>query len=245
MIGFSLPPALVFCSLGLNLVGILAVATYVRRKGGLQYLKSLAAAKGLKRDRKLENFEAAYRRTRVEIFALFPPGPTDLVMLGDSLSELGPWQDLLGLSTVRAQGIGGDTVPGLIARVGTLGTPRMVALLVGVNDLNHGQTVDALLADYERLLAAIATQAPSARVLVQAILPLDAALYGTKVQARIQDANRGLEALARARGHAWLDLHAIFHVDGGLDPHCTYDGLHLNATGYRRWAAALAPLVRG
>jgi lysophospholipase L1-like esterase len=235
-------PVLAF-SLALNALAAAAAAMFVRKKGGLQFIKSKLAAKGVIRDQALERFENAYTRSRVELFALFPPGPRDIVMLGDSLTDLGPWHLLLNSTQIRNQGIAGDTAGGLLARLDTVGHPALVTLLIGINDLNHGQTPAGLLADYRRILEAIASLTPRPRVIVQALLPIDHFAWGIAVQRNIEAFNPQLQALALEMGLEWLDLHAVFRCDGQLDPACTHDGLHLNARGYQRWAEQLAPLL--
>jgi lysophospholipase L1-like esterase len=231
------------CSLLLNLLGLTIAAAFVRKKGGLQFIKSKLAAKGVIRDHALERFESAYTRSRVELFALFPPGASDIVMLGDSLTDLGPWAELLNTGRVRNQGIAGDTAPGLLARLDTLGHPGVVTVLVGINDLNAGQTPAGLLADMQRILGAVAAVSPRPRIIVQSLLPIDHFLWGIAVQRNIDAFNPQLQDLVRSMGLEWLDVHALFCQDGRLDPTCTHDGLHLNARGYVRWARALAPLL--
>ncbi|MDB5100175.1 MAG: hypothetical protein JWM80_4596 [Cyanobacteria bacterium RYN_339] len=227
---------MLYLSLFFNLLGIVAAAAFVHRKGGWDYLKRKLGT----RDRALERFEDAYHRTRVELIRAFPPGPGDLVLLGDSLTDGGPWPLLLPGVPLRNQGIAGDTTGGVLARLDAVGRPGTVAVLVGINDLNQGRSPAAVLADLARILAGL--QAP--RVIVQALLPIDHAVWGMPVQQAVLETNRGLAALARERGLEWLDLHALFLRDGRLDPDCTHDGLHLNAAGYQRWAEALGLKVR-
>lgn len=228
---------MLYLSLFFNFLGLLVALAFVQRKGGWDYLKRKLPL----RDRALETFEDAYHKTRVELIRAFPPGAGDLVLLGDSLTDGGPWHLLLPGVGVRNQGIAGDTAGGVLARLDAVGRPAAVAVLVGINDLFQGRSPADLLADQRRILAGLQQHAP--RVIVQALLPIDAAAWGVGVQRQVLEVNQGLQALAAELGLEWLDTHAPFLHDGRLDAACTHDGLHLNAAGYRRWASLLGPVA--
>jgi hypothetical protein len=223
---------MLYLSLFFNLVGALLALRFIQRKGGWDYLRRKLPL----RDKALETFEGAYHKTRVELIRAFPPGPGDLVLLGDSLTDGGPWHLLLPGVGVRNQGIAGDTTAGVLGRLDAVGRPAAVAVLVGINDLFQGRSPDQVLADQRRILQGL--QAP--RVIVHALLPIDAAAWGVGVQRAVVEVNQGLRAIATELGHEWLDTHALFLRDGQLDASCTHDGLHLNAEGYGRWSRALA-----
>jgi lysophospholipase L1-like esterase len=230
-------------SLAANALALAAAGALIRKRGGLSYLKSLLAARGIVRDRQLENFQEAYRRMKGELFALHPAKPGDLVLIGDSQVENGPWAELFGDLGAKNRGIGGDTVPGVRVRLARdLGDrPARIVALVGINDLNAGRPVEAVLADYAGLLEELAARAPGARLLVHGLFHVDARRYGEATNARVRALNAGLAELAGARGADFYDPAERFEREGGLDPAYTHDGLHLNGAGYARWHAALAP----
>src|SRR3569623_247524 len=95
---------MLYLSLFFNLLGLLAALAILQRKGGWDFVKRKLAL----RDRQLETFENAYRRGRIELMAAFPPAPTDWGLLGDSLTDGGPWHLLLPELGTRNQGIAGD-----------------------------------------------------------------------------------------------------------------------------------------
>ena len=56
--------------------------------------------------------------------------------------------------------------------------------------------------------------------------------------------NAAVRAVAAGKGLETLDLYEPFDDGaGGLRSDETTDGIHLSASGYRRWAALLAPLI--
>jgi lysophospholipase L1-like esterase len=107
-------------------------------------------------------------------------------------------------------------------------------LMIGINDLNMGHTVDQMEAGYRELLQRIRTSAPRLRVYIQSVLPTGGA--HAKQNASVRDFNRRLQKLAAEFGHDYLDLHRLM-VDeqGELKAEFTADGLHLKEAAYRIW----------
>src|ERR1035437_634694 len=68
------------------------------------------------------------------------PGPADVVMLGDSITEWSDWRELLPNADVINRGIRGDTSDGVLERLPEVirRNPRIVVLMIGVNDLYIG-----------------------------------------------------------------------------------------------------------
>src|SRR5829696_483482 len=74
------------------------------------------------------------------------PGTAEIVMLGDSLTDWGNWNELLpGLSLIN-RGIAGDTSAGVITRLGEIiqRKPNVVALMIGVNDILQGSASETV-----------------------------------------------------------------------------------------------------
>jgi len=64
----------------------------------------------------------------------------EIVMLGDSLTEMGTWDELLDGLSVANRGIGGDDSAGVLKRLTEVldRHPRVICLEIGSNDLeNH------------------------------------------------------------------------------------------------------------
>lgn len=207
----------------------------------------------------------AYQRGRRELFEVLassapsfgsspvaaqPQQPgTRVVMLGDSLTDFGEWQELLGRCDVVNRGIGADTLARARARLDAivLLQPRAVVVMLGINDLLHGHSLDHTLAEHAALMQELHERLPQARIVVQGLLPvrpggsepvaIDTAL--------VRRANDGLRAAAsspeRASYTSFVDVGAaMIGPDGELDPDLTTDGLHLSGRGYLRWRDALA-----
>ena len=167
----------------------------------------------------------------------------DIVVLGDSLTARGEWWELLG-RPVANRGIAGDTVDDVRARLEPVVAlePRVLFLLVGINDLFAGTSPDALARRHAALVVELRRRLPRSRIVVESLLPIRDELLGddaltTQVVGRANDL---LRRGATAAGADWLDLHAhLADATGELDPRYASDGVHLSAAGYRAWASAL------
>ncbi len=232
---------LLVASLTLNAVLVGAAAAFVASRGGVGYLRARLSPKvpAAITDTQM----SAHWRSRVSMHALTPIAPGDVVLLGDSLTEWADWVALLGDASLRNRGIAGDTVEGVQRRLDPIiaARPRMIVLMIGINDLLNSATPQAVLAGLRVLIARIRAEAPATRLLVLSLLPVEPHAIGVRHNPRVAAVNSGLAPIAREAGAEWLDLWPLLGGDAGLDRRYTYDGLHLNGEGYGVWAEALRP----
>jgi lysophospholipase L1-like esterase len=198
---------------------------------------------------RVENESSRHWHARVSTFARETVAPGAIVFLGDSMTERFPLQALLGHATPLAlvnRGIGGDKVGGwrywgLLDRLEAVQAlrPAQVVLMIGVNDLVFANTPMDLLADaLGNLLDRL--RGDGIQLLVQAVLPVRGSL--SVHQGRIDAYNAILSEAVSQRDLPWLDVRATFTDPSGLlRADLASDAVHLNATGYRLWAQALAP----
>jgi len=68
--------------------------------------------------------------------------PTDIIMLGDSITHEGLWQEYFPSRNIRNRGIGGDTTRDIRNRLDAIYPlrPQQLFLPIGGNDLNMAQT---------------------------------------------------------------------------------------------------------
>ena len=185
---------------------------------------------------------AADERARAAMFHGMTDERRDVVMLGDSLTQRGEWWELLG-RPVANRGISSDTVADVAARLDDVEAlePRVLFLLVGVNDLARGVTPDELAPRHAALVAELRRRLPRARIVVESLLPIRDELVEGRTTGAIRRTN---ELLRPAAGADWLDLTAVLaDASGELDARYSFDGIHLTAAGYRVWADALRPYL--
>lgn len=170
----------------------------------------------------------------------------NVVLLGDSITEGFEVPRYFPGRRVLNRGIGGDVIGNALPADDPRGVLRRldnsvfdcaasdVFLMIGINDLNSGRTVDTMEAGYRELLQRIKAQAPLVRVHVQSVLPTRGQY--AKQNAPVREFNRRLEKLAAASGCDFVNLHALFTDERGeLKAEYTMDGLHLTEPGYRVW----------
>ena len=164
------------------------------------------------------------------------PADASITMLGDSLSDFGPWRALLPGADIEARGIPGDTTAGLAARL-RRGEPsaRTVFVMIGVNDQKNGLS----LQQSEANLKDIVTMLHGKRVFLQSTLLTTVDSLNT----RVRQLNAFERSLCAEAGCTFIDLNRSVSDGTTLRPHLTIDGVHLNWAGYSAWAAAIRPLL--
>jgi lysophospholipase L1-like esterase len=182
------------------------------------------------------------RRTiamRTSQLELLPRLAGRVVFLGDSITELGCWNEWFPDLPTLNRGVGGDTVGGVHARLDVaLHDPVAVSLLIGTNDLGGmgpTRSVDGIANQARELVLAIRRTAPDSALLVNSLMPRVRSMAGT-----IRDLNERYARIAVDAGATYVDLWpALATSDGALRDEFTLDHLHLNGAGYRAWVEVL------
>lgn len=173
----------------------------------------------------------------------------DIVFVGDSLIEEGFWSYWFPDADIANVGIRGTRVANVFYQRGhiTRARPEKIFLMVGINDMLRSSLRvkrDEITGFYVGLLDNLAIESPQAEIFVHSVLPTNDPFprrFSTDDLAFLNDV---IKREADARGLVFVDLaSAVSTPDGFLDPAVTDDGLHLNAEGYRRWAAMIRPHV--
>lgn len=184
----------------------------------------------------------SYFDARADLFARSRLRP-EIVMLGDSLVEMGIWDELLEGFSVANRGIGGDDSAGVLKRLSeVLGrNPRVICLEIGGNDLEKGIPTERVIENI-RAIAGAASQAGSL-VILQSV-PFVVAGYRPDINDAVKSLNVRMRDLTNGAEIRFVDLNAILADGGVLDPRNSFDGQHLNVRGYLLWIAALMPVLR-
>lgn len=191
----------------------------------------------------MRGFLDKHQSRLVSSFEAFPLVPDDIVFLGDSITEGGPWEELFPDLRVRNRGIGGDTSDGVLARLEqiTRATPAKVFLLIGTNDLYRGDSDDEIVADITEILDRLKQETPDTEVYLQSVLP-----RAPSYRAAVEALNARLAEVALEHGSAWVDLYPAFldPETGGIRAELSNDELHLLGPGYALWKEQIEIQVR-
>jgi lysophospholipase L1-like esterase len=159
-----------------------------------------------------------------------------IVLLGDSITALGDWAQLLPGRPVANAGHPGYTSAQLvpIAAEVAASRPAAVFVLAGTNDIRDGLPAETTGEHLGQIIEAIASASPGTRIVLQTLLPRADAV------AAVRDANLQIERVAAEHDVELLRLTESFDDGaGGLRVDETPDGIHLDDRGYRRWAAII------
>ncbi|CCV12466.1 GDSL-type esterase/lipase family protein [Mesorhizobium sp. STM 4661] len=177
-------------------------------------------------------------RAKVDEFRQFK-GHAEIVMFGDSLTANGNWQEMFPKLTAINRGISGERVDSALLRLGeiTAARPRLVFIMLGVNDIRRSVSPDRVAASYGRIIDRLAV--------VDAIV-VQSTLFTSDVafNAAIKRLNGSLAArCSQAANCRFLDLNAALSRNDLIRPEFTTDGIHLNGDGYRAWEHQIRPMM--
>jgi lysophospholipase L1-like esterase len=175
---------------------------------------------------------------RLNLFEALRDQRYDVAMLGDSLVELGPWNELFPDVKIANRGISGDLAELVAKRLDTVKSTgaRKVLLMFGVNNLRHGSDIDATFASYRRVIDGLA---PMSVVVQSTVLTSNDAANG-----RIAELNKRLYQYCSTGACSYLDISRVIAPAGRLTPELSADGTHLLGEGYLRWQKAISATVR-
>lgn len=177
------------------------------------------------------NVPGDYWNARAEIFRAFPPDTCKVVFAGDSHIEYSPFATVFPGSAVR--GIEGETLAMLLRRLPCLlhCRPKVLVVNSGINDIDQGRT------DIEQNFDSLIRACRPTRLILMEIMPV-APRYPNagKVNREVDSIDRWL----RMRG-----ARKVIHAFDRIDNTDTWDGIHLRAEAYEKWADAIRPALGG
>ena len=167
-----------------------------------------------------------------------------IVMMGDSLTARGHWNELLGRGDVLNHGVGGYTVLEMTGRLpGILKlNPGMIVLMGGSNDIFNGDPPGSVLARIKILISRI--QKAKVPLVVQTVLKVSHHIVGQKkYNQNLARYNEMLGDLSREMGFHLVDVAGEVCPNGILPDDLTPDGLHVNWQGYMVWSRIIKPIL--
>ena len=193
-------------------------------------------------------YDTPYYWERKSHFDTLPQSESDIVFLGDSLTNACEWHEFFRNIRLKNRGISGDTTNGLLNRIDEVieSKPRKVFMMIGINDLNQGRNVEVILNTYKIILKSFQDKTSKTEVFVQSILPLNNQKRPNNgTNNKIIELNAKLKNLAQEFSFHYIDLFSAFLDENNqLDARYTIDGIHLNGQGYLVWKGLIEKDVR-
>lgn len=180
------------------------------------------------------------------------------VLVGDSITELYNPEFFFDFTKETGQavynrGISGDTsdrmYERLIDNVINL-KPKNIVMLIGTNDFGLGAPVEFTFCNIEQSVNLIKEMLPDTNIILQAVYPVNRSVLllsspvGKRDNEVIKELNTRLERFCEAQEITFVDLtEALSDKKERLSKEYTYDGLHLNAEGYKVVTDKILPLL--
>lgn len=181
-------------------------------------------------------------------------------MLGNSLTHGVNWNMLLGRNDIAEMGIVSDVLSGFVNRLGyvTKLNPKVCFVLGGLNDLYQWVPVETIFADYQKVVERLRRN--GINVVIQSTLyagidwgkdwleqnnpEANAANVNAERNTQVDRLNVMLKEYAQKNNLEYIDLNSLMSRGKYLRSELTYDGVHLNAAGYKIWGREIEQVLK-
>lgn len=162
-----------------------------------------------------------------------------IVFLGDSLTHAGRWEEFFPNVDIFNHGIPGEISIEILSRLDDVlqNHPDVIFVMMGINDLGSGMNLEEILSHYNQLIDWVKRNS-KAKLIVQSLLPVNFQLFLISIfnSEDILKSNELLQSLCEKEEITFVDLYSSFATGSNeLMKEYTYDGLHLNDSGYSVW----------
>lgn len=208
----------------------------------LLHIVKAASAQNLQTD---SNYRPDIYQSRVELFRTFPHSKNDVVFLGNSISFWTDWNELLGTRHAKNRGIPGDLTFGVLERLDEIiqGKPAKVFLLIGINDISKSIPDSIIIKNYRRIVDRIKAGSPRTKIYLQSLFPTNNQfnkLPNHYKNDKVILLNAALRNIAHEKKVEYIDVYeSLIDSEKKLKKEYTFDGVHLTAKGYYKWAEVL------
>lgn len=174
-----------------------------------------------------------YKHRKSQFEQLMNNEKYETMMLGDSITDEGQWDELLNNSKVQNRGISGDTTDGVIDRLNSVSKGiKQVFIMIGVNDIMRGKEAHEVYANYLKIIQTFKDK--NIKVHIQSTLYIGESRM-VNFNPKIEELNKKLEKFASENQIPFINLNPIFAPQKVLKKEFTSDDLHLNGTAYKLW----------
>lgn len=200
-----------------------------------------------------EQKHSTFYYQRASLFEVLPTSKSDIIFLGNSITNGGEWAELLGNPHAKNRGISGDTTQGVLDRLSTItkGKPSKIFLLIGTNDFAHGKSMDEIAKNVEKIVERVKRESPKTKLYVQSVFPVNPKLntnFSGHMDRKkdIAALNAKIKAVAVRHGVTYIDVYKSLVTPSTdvMNPEYTNDGLHLLGKGYQKWVDVLKPYLK-
>jgi len=155
-----------------------------------------------------------------------------VLMLGDSITARGKWEERLPGCGIVNRAIEFETTAGALARLDEVERvgAKVSMVMLGTNDISNSLPVADIFQRYRQIIVRLGK---GSEVIVVSTTLQDASQAENNRQ--ITTLNEALKAECRRGFCRYLDLNDEIALKGAALPSFLIDGVHLSPAGYKRW----------
>lgn len=186
--------------------------------------------------------ESTLSTHRNSLFETFQ-AQSDVVMIGDSITQFAQWAEIFPGVSIVNRGIGGDRSSDILSRISTILAvkPKKAFLMLGINDLVSGVGVDEVYKNYVEIVKALREE--GVKVYIQSTVECSRKRCGKTLE-MVRDLNERLAGYSEKNGISYIDINdGIVSEQEGLVSTYTYDGIHLLGPAYLKWRDKISNFV--
>ncbi len=179
------------------------------------------------------------------MFELSKLKQADIVMLGNSITYGGNWNELLGRTDVANRGIGGDNTLGTLHRMKYVYNlkPKVCFIMTGINDIYADAPMEIIFNNYKAIIDTLR---------LHKITPIiQSTLHVNPKWKRSEEKNKEVTLLnsllfdyAVKEKITYINVDSILSTNNILNDEYTTDGVHLTAQAYEKWRDLLEPILK-
>ena len=217
--------------------------------GGLTYHKQIFPFEQIRIVRNMllgifiqKNKDYKEPKIRNTLFQTFSPN-ADVVMIGDSITEGGVWNEVFTDIRVANRGIGGDRADDILLRMDPIFAvnAQKAFIMVGINDIYEGESIENIFKNYKNIVQQLRIRVKE--VFIQSTIECSISKCGNKIE-KVRELNKKLKLYAEEQVINYIDINVGLTSDKqGLLSEYTSDGVHLNGKGYLIWSQTISPYV--
>ena len=206
-------------------------------------LASMAISQETPKPPDADRWEAAIQAFEVQD-QQSPPASAANVFVGSSSIRLWKLDASFPKHACVNRGFGGSQLGDSVKyaeRIVIAYKPRVVVVYAGDNDLNAGQTAEAVFANYRVFRDKVQTALPETKIVFVAIKPSPSRW---KLREKALDANRLIrDEIAKGKKQIFVDVWMPMLGDDGMPRPELFlkDQLHMNDAGYAIWSQLVEP----
>lgn len=179
------------------------------------------------------------------MYDIYQTRHADIVMLGNSITHGVNWNELMNRGNIVERGIPSDILNGYLSRMSYIYklTPKLCCIMGGVNDIYSGIPIETVFNNYIKVIGLLKNKGITP--VIQSTLFVSTKWPAAKEKSpEIAKLNKMLSEYAFKNKIDFLDLNSKMAFNGLLFEDITYDGVHLNAKGYKIWAKELDKVLK-